>query len=142
MRPLSERGQNFTARVEDKGVRIYFEEGNPIRINWCFWLGAINLLCKKALEENPCVRVGSKRGSARMDTIEGMAQYTCDSQFSTATWIAKILVQLDLARICKFRPLSIELNENGKNTLYPIIDNLDNFSTNLAEVLKGIEKIE
>lgn len=137
MKPLFGTGKEFTAHVQDDGVKIHFEEGDSILIRWCHWLGAIDLLCKKNVEDKPCVKVeGGDVGGK--DTIEGSAKFVCVSPASAPILIATMLVELNLASVCQDQE-SIELTSDGKRVFFSLMANRENFSSNLAKVLKEIE---
>lgn len=133
-------GQEFTVRVEDEGVRVFTESGEEGLIEWCHWLGAIDLLCRKAMEDKPCVEVETK--SSKKDSIEASTQFVCVSQSSAPIWIATILTQLNLACVCHDKPQSIELTSDGERVLFSVVKHRDNFPHNLIEVLKDAENLD
>lgn len=138
MKPLF-GGREFTAHVEDNGVRISHEEGSQV-VAWCHWLGAIDLLCKKDVEDRPCVRIEPTENSPEKKSLEEHSRFVCVSQSGdNAIWIATILVKLNLASICSEQPPSIELTADGKRVLFSLLRDRSSFSTNLAKKLKEIE---
>lgn len=139
METLSGRGQSFTAKVEENGVRILYEEGGELMIKWCFWWGAVKLLCHKA-PLGSCVEIGAIRGEAFKQTIEGAAQGACKSGLSTATWIATILEKQGLVYICQRRPLGIKLTEEGMREFCMLGPDKEEFENNISSVLKDIGK--
>lgn len=137
MKPLFGVGKEFNALVEDSGVRIYDGDENVL-IEWCHWLGAIDLLCRRVVEDKPCVEVEAKETTGK-DTIEGSAKFVCVCPSSAAIWIATILVNLDLASACHDTPQSIALTADGKRILFSLLKSRESFSKNLAKVLRDME---